>query len=77
MDEFDRASELEQRWRDAAIRQAQAAKPQGLSAHECEDCAEPIPQARREAVSGCRFCIECQIRHEKRSKIHRFPGSAS
>lgn len=30
------------------------------SAMECQQCGEPIPEARRNAVPGCQFCIECQ-----------------
>ena len=36
------------------------------SAEDCEDCGEPIPQARRQAVRGCSRCIDCQGRHERR-----------
>lgn len=35
------------------------------SAEDCEDCGEPIPQARRRAP-GCSRCIDCQDRHERR-----------
>lgn len=30
----------------------------------CAECGEPIPEARRLAVSGCRLCIECQTELE-------------
>ncbi|CDH68947.1 hypothetical protein P38_0622 [Pseudomonas aeruginosa MH38] len=36
------------------------------SAEDCEDCGEPIPQARRRAAPGCSRCIDCQDRHERR-----------
>ncbi|HHO8014001.1 TraR/DksA C4-type zinc finger protein [Pseudomonas aeruginosa] len=36
------------------------------SAEDCEDCGEPIPQARRRAEPGCSRCIDCQDRHERR-----------
>ena len=39
---------------------------------ECEDCEEPIPEARRKAVPGCTRCIECQEDYEK-SKKRRMP----
>ncbi len=26
----------------------------------CEDCDDPIPEARRRAVPGVRRCVECQ-----------------
>lgn len=31
-----------------------------VSARECVDCGEPIPEQRRTAVKGCQRCIECQ-----------------
>jgi phage/conjugal plasmid C-4 type zinc finger TraR family protein len=30
------------------------------SAHHRLECGELIPQARREAVPGVQFCVECQ-----------------
>lgn len=30
----------------------------------CAECGEPIPEARRLAVPGCRLCIECQTERE-------------
>lgn len=30
----------------------------------CAECGEPIPEARRLAVPGCRLCIECQTELE-------------
>jgi phage/conjugal plasmid C-4 type zinc finger TraR family protein len=33
---------------------------QGVSALECDDCGSEIPAARRLAVPGCRFCVDCQ-----------------
>ncbi|WP_410478686.1 TraR/DksA C4-type zinc finger protein [Pseudomonas sp. zfem003] len=33
---------------------------QGESAEECDDCGQEIPKARREAVPGCRLCVQCQ-----------------
>lgn len=33
---------------------------QGESATECDSCGDDIPEARRLAVPGCRFCVCCQ-----------------
>lgn len=30
----------------------------------CAECGEPIPEARRLAVPGCRLCIDCQTERE-------------
>ena len=35
------------------------------SAHECEDCGDEIPEARRQAVPGCIRCTACQDRYER------------
>ncbi len=40
---------------------------QGESLSECEGCGGEIPQARREAVKGCRMCTECQGIEDKRN----------
>ena len=44
-----------------AILRARALTPQGESAEECDDCGEPIPKKRREALPGVRTCIACQF----------------
>lgn len=43
-----------------AVKQAREMMKAGASLKECEDCGEPIPERRREAVPGVRRCIECQ-----------------
>ncbi|ANF58876.1 DksA/TraR family C4-type zinc finger protein [Halotalea alkalilenta] len=40
----------------------------GPSLTHCEECDEPIPQARREAVPGVRLCIECQAKWDRRQQ---------
>lgn len=43
--------------------------PEGaVSAHECEDCGDPIPEKRRLAMVGCTRCIQCQDAYDKRPK---------
>lgn len=37
----------------------------GVSATHCEDCGDPIPEARRLAVPGCTLCVLCQTYLEK------------
>lgn len=34
-----------------------------VSCTYCKDCGEEIPEARRQAVPGVKFCIECQDDH--------------
>ncbi len=45
---------------DDAVRRARSRLPQGPSLHECEDCGETIPAARRKALPGVRRCLSCQ-----------------
>lgn len=33
---------------------------QGLSAKDCAECGELIPEARRVAVPGCVLCVDCK-----------------
>lgn len=39
---------------------ARARLPHGESAEHCDECGEPIPQKRREALPGVRTCVQCQ-----------------
>ena len=68
-DLYDRAAEIEQFHRETAIRkQAEKNNPAAVSAYECEECGEPIPEARRQAVIGCLCCISCQQEIEQYGK---------
>ena len=42
--------------------------PCGESLSHCEECGEPIPQARREALPGVRLCVACQSAHDEEEK---------
>ncbi|WP_199103181.1 TraR/DksA family transcriptional regulator [Aquitalea sp. ASV11] len=65
-DFYDRAQELEQKQRDAALRHQEAAsRPLGASLTHCDDCGKAIPQKRREASPGCTRCISCQTLAER------------
>ena len=60
MDEraFEMAQKREEDEREAAI--AARVRYAGESLSECLECDAEIPQGRREAVPGCRHCIDCQ-----------------
>ncbi|MEE9334174.1 MAG: DksA/TraR family C4-type zinc finger protein [Granulosicoccaceae bacterium] len=45
---------------DDAVKRIRENMPKGASAECCKECDKPIPQARREAVPGVKFCIKCQ-----------------
>lgn len=49
---------------DNAIDLARMMLPTGPSNVLCRDCKEPIPEARRLAQVGCKYCIECQKEHD-------------
>lgn len=80
MDDFDHASDIEEQFRALVIAAGTRPLQQDVtgSPTHCanEACGVEIPEARREAVPGCRFCIECQMRREARLRqrgyaIHR------
>ena len=62
MDIFDRASEQEQKNTQMALTQHQKANTATfvVSALECRECGDDIPEARRVASQGCQYCIGCQ-----------------
>jgi len=35
-----------------------------------EECNEPIPRARRDAVPGVRLCVACQAESDKNRLVH-------
>ncbi len=41
---------------------------EGESLTHCEECGTPIPDARRQAIPGVRFCVGCQSEFEKGQK---------
>lgn len=50
---------------DDAVERARSALPRGESRRRCEECDAPIPEARREAVPGVRFCVVCQAERDE------------
>lgn len=47
------------------------AKPDRVSAMQCESCGEDIPEKRRELVPGVSLCVNCQSLSELRTKHYR------
>lgn len=47
------------------VQLARSRLPDGESLTHCEECAAVIPDARRKAIPGVRFCVSCQSRLEK------------
>lgn len=65
MDAADIASEREAIHREESLARARKAQPSGPSIEDCEGCGVRIPEARRQAVPGCRLCIVCQKEREE------------
>ncbi|MGP8432007.1 TraR/DksA C4-type zinc finger protein [Paraburkholderia fungorum] len=66
-DASDLATTREEELREDALqamRRARDAASSQPGAPACDRCGEPIPQARREAVPGCRHCVTCQRKLE-------------
>lgn len=66
----DDASAVEELQRNAALI-AHRINRDAVSATHCEECCEPLPEARRKAYPGCTMCVECQGEMELRKKIGR------
>ncbi|MEA2119624.1 DksA/TraR family C4-type zinc finger protein [Halovibrio sp. HP20-50] len=49
-----------------AVRRARSQLPRGESLETCEECGEPIPEARRKAIPGVRLCVDCQAAVDKK-----------
>lgn len=57
---------------DDAVARARNALPSGESHKFCDECGEPIPEARRKAIPGVRYCVKCQ--QEKDLQNNTFSG---
>lgn len=53
---------------DDAVKRARSRLPRGESLTECEECGDPIPEARRKAVPGVRKCVACQEAEDGQQK---------
>lgn len=47
------------------MRLRNARQGQRDSAAFCDECDEPIPEARRAAIPGVRLCVDCQSGRDK------------
>ncbi len=53
-----------------AVDRARMNRLKGPSAAFCQECDEPIPPARREAVPGVQLCISCQSARDRKAASH-------
>ncbi|HET6587702.1 MAG TPA: DksA/TraR family C4-type zinc finger protein [Oleiagrimonas sp.] len=43
-----------------AVKRVRSQMRTGPGLTHCEECGDPIPEARRKAVAGVRLCLACQ-----------------
>lgn len=48
-----------------AVARARSRLPKGDSLSHCAGCDAPIAQARRLAIKGVRYCLACQVEHDR------------
>lgn len=53
-----------------AVARARRDLPKGESLKECEECGEPIPEARRKAIAGVRLCVNCQQKKDLKNSAN-------
>ncbi|ADM98760.1 MULTISPECIES: TraR/DksA family transcriptional regulator [Dickeya] len=72
-DSMDISQEQQAMLLDAQIAHARKA-PVAHTAHVCEDCDAPIPEARRQAIPGVTCCVACQEIREQKQRHYRSPS---
>ncbi len=50
---------------ESAVELARSRLPGGESLTHCEECGVAIPEARRKAMPGVRYCVRCQSELEE------------
>ena len=53
---------------ESGVQLAKSRLPDGESLTHCEECKVAIPEERRKAIPGVRYCVRCQLELEKRPK---------
>ena len=53
---------------ESGVQLAKSRLPDGESLTHCEECKVAIPEARRKAMPGVRYCVGCQSELERRRK---------
>jgi phage/conjugal plasmid C-4 type zinc finger TraR family protein len=52
-----------------AVNRAKSQIPQGPGLTHCAECGEAIPEARRAAIAGVRYCLACQDAMDKDPRV--------
>jgi len=53
---------------ESRVQLARSRLPGGESLTHCEECGVAIPEARRKAMPGVRYCVRCQSELEREQK---------
>ncbi len=53
-----------------AVENARRRLPSGESLTHCEECGDAIPEGRRAAMPGVRYCVPCQQEEDARVQSH-------
>ncbi len=61
----DIAAAREAEIRADALAARRSAPAPGATAKECQECGDPIPEARRKAQPGCTRCTGCQEYYDR------------
>jgi len=64
MDDMDLCQQHNQELIDDAMKRRSLHRPAHNSLEQCEECEEPIPEARQKAIPGCTRCVTCQTEFE-------------
>ena len=54
------------------VKNARARLIAGEGATHCDECGEPIPEARRQALPSARTCVQCQSARDRRPVFSGF-----
>ncbi|WP_434777676.1 TraR/DksA family transcriptional regulator [Neisseria sp. Ec49-e6-T10] len=68
MDISDQATMREEQFLHAALECALAQTSHNQGPENCDECGEPIPAARRQALPSAVRCAECQQVYESKAK---------
>jgi phage/conjugal plasmid C-4 type zinc finger TraR family protein len=60
-DDIDLAQERDAAYREAALARRVVILQDTFSSGDCQDCDEPIPEARRAILPGATRCTRCQF----------------
>lgn len=74
MNEDERIGQAEQFYQDLSLLQHKrksAVDPDAISAEFCEECGNPIPEARRRSIPGVELCVDCKQAEEQEKGMYR------